>query len=141
MSPFLVHAQKACAAKCEHVHVCLFTHAETHSLVSHQTQASKEQLTGKAARGWCFRSSVYFSEHNILGTYDGHDICQHVSLRHLVQTSQVGKTGSLDLTPIRAAAAIGYQVYPKLSLRSFNGSICGSWRNLVALCIQLKVMN
>jgi hypothetical protein len=53
----------------------------------------------------------------------------------------MGKIRSFALTPIRAAAAIRYKVYPKLFLRSFSDSICGSWRILVALSIQPKVIN
>lgn len=33
-----------------------------------------------------------------------------------VGSYQVGKTWSLDLAPVRAAAAIGHEVHPKLSL-------------------------
>ena len=87
----------------QQLHTCLFIHAETLSLVSHQAQTWKKQLTCKGAQRLSFCSLVCFSKHNILGAYDDYDMCQHVSLRHLVQTMQVGKTRSLDPILIRAA--------------------------------------
>lgn len=75
------------------------------------------------------------------GPLAGADVRQHVSLRHLVQTSQVSKTRSLDLASVRAAATIRHQVHAKLSLGRLDGCVCGSWGNLVALSVQLKVMD
>lgn len=59
-------------------------------------------------------SQIHFSKHSISDTYDGSNICQHVSFRHLVQNS---KSKSLNFALIRATAAIRHQVHPKPSLR------------------------
>lgn len=40
-----------------------------------------------------------------------------------VGSYQVGKTRSLDLAPVRAAAAIGHEVHPKLSLSKEEGRL------------------
>lgn len=115
----------------------MYVYTHTHSPIFSNGEAP--QRAGRSNTVPC--SPIYFSKHNILGTYDGNDVRQHVSLRHLVQTSQVSKTRSLDLASIRAAGTIRHQVHAKLSLGRLDGRVCGSWGNLVALGVQLKVMD
>lgn len=84
---------------------------------------------------------------------------------------QMSKARCLDLATVRSAGTVRYQIHTKLTLEQntndtliseklmvwnmvsthtytlqaylwcLNSCICGSWRNLIALCVQLKVMN
>ena len=73
--------------------------------------------------------SVYFSEHNIKCSDDGHDVSQHVILADMIGQGQVEEARSLDLASVRSGAAIRHQVDSKLSLGSLNSSVGGTSRH------------
>lgn len=49
---------------------------------------------------------VYLAEHNILRTKNRHNVCNSVTLRHVMYARQVGKAWGLYMTAIRSVAPV-----------------------------------
>src|SRR5689334_15293020 len=69
------------------------------------------------------RSSVYFSEHDVLRADDGDGVRDHVAARHLVERRQMSKTRSAQFHAVRLVGAVGDEIDAELALRRLDRGI------------------
>src|SRR5437660_5188244 len=87
------------------------------------------------------RSSIYFSEHDILAADDRHRIGDHVPARHLVERGEVGEAGRAELQPVGLVGAVGDEIDAELALRRLDRSVDLAFGNMHALGDELEVVD
>merc|ERR1712004_7931 len=88
-----------------------------------------------------FSLSVDFSEDNIKGSNDRHNVSKHVVLANMVSQGQVEEAGGLNLASVGPARAVTDQVHAELSLGGLDGGVGGAGRNRESLGEQPEVVD
>src|SRR4051812_44560985 len=78
-------------------------------------------------------SSVYFTEHDVLGADDGHHVGDHVPARHLVERGKVRESRRAQLHAIRLVGAVGHDVDAELALGVLDRGVGLAGRHMHAL--------
>ena len=74
-------------------------------------------------------------------TDNSNSVCQQVTTRNLVESTQVSKSGSTDLAPVGSLAAVTDQVHTHLTLGSLNSRVGLTRGHGVTLGKQKEVMD
>src|SRR5687768_14144170 len=86
-------------------------------------------------------SSVYFAEHDILGTNNGYNIGNHMPARHFIQRRKVGKTGRADFQAVWHIGAVRNQINAEFAFRVLDCRISFARRYVKAFGEKLEMMN
>lgn len=81
------------------------------------------------------------TEHQIHSTNNRHSISQQVTLGDVIETTQVGKTGSADMASVWSLAAVRDNVDTHLTLRGLNRGVCLTRGNCVTLGVEQEVVD
>src|SRR5258706_14466389 len=91
--------------------------------------------------GWLTHSSVHLPEHDVERAEDRRHVRQQVAAAEKIHGLEMGEARGADFAPIGLVGAVGDEIDAELALRRLDGGINLAGRYVVALGIELEMMD